>query len=69
MNTVQYALSDPNPVTDPGTDRGGLECAHSARRAIDIAKPACSEIQGDRSREGQHYRMAGLNLLAAIVVC
>ena len=23
----------------------------------------------DRTREGQHYRVAGLNLLAAIIIC
>ena len=68
MTTIHDALSDPNPMTDPGTDRGGSECTHLARHAIDIAKRVCSEIRVDRSSEAQHYRMAGLNLLAAIVI-
>ena len=68
MTTIHYALSDPNPMTDPGTDRGGAECARLARRVIHIAKRICSEIQDDRSSEGQHYRMAGFSLLAAIII-
>ena len=68
MSTIHYALSDPNSMTGPGTDRDRPECARIARRAVDIAKSICSEIRVDRSSEGQHYRMAGLNPLAAIVI-
>ena len=39
---------------------------HALKNALRIGRQG--EIR-DRSTEGQHYRMAGLNLLAATVIC
>ena len=41
------------------------EAHHALKNALRIGRQG--EIR-DRSSEGQHYRMAGLNLLAAIVI-
>ena len=46
-----------------GLNRG--EAHHALKNALRIGRQG--EIR-DRSSEGQHYRMAGLNLLAAIVI-
>ena len=46
-----------------GLNKG--ESHHALKNALRIERQ--SEIR-DRSSEGQHYRMAGLNLLAAIVI-
>ena len=47
-----------------GLNKG--EAHHALKSALRIGLQG--EIR-DRSSEGQHYRMAGLNLLAAIVIC
>ena len=58
-------------VLDPGMRRRahiGLnkgESHHALKNALRIGRQG--EVR-DRSSEGQHYRMAGLNLLAAIVI-
>lgn len=41
------------------------EAHHALKRAISLGRRG--EIR-DRTTEGQHYRLAGLNLLAAIIV-
>ena len=46
-----------------GLNKG--ESHHALKNALRIGRQG--EIR-DRSSEGQHYRMAGLNLLAAIVI-
>ena len=46
-----------------GLNKG--ESHHALKNALRIGRQG--EIR-DRSTEGQHYRMAGLNLLAAIVI-
>ena len=46
-----------------GLNKG--EAHHALKNALWIGRQG--EIR-DRSSEGQHYRMAGLNLLAAIVI-
>ena len=46
-----------------GLDKG--ESHHALKSALRIGRQG--EIR-DRTTEGQHYRMAGLNLLAAIVI-
>ena len=47
-----------------GLNKG--ESHHALKNALRIGRRR--EIR-DRSSEGQHYRIAGLNLLAAIVIC
>ena len=47
-----------------GLNKG--ETHHALKNALRIGRQG--EIL-DRTSEGQHYRMAGLNLLAAIVIC
>lgn len=52
----------------PCADRIGLnkgEAHHALKRAISFHRRG--EIR-DRSAEGQHYRIAGMNLLAAIII-
>ncbi len=44
MTTIHCALRYPDPITSPGTGRGGSECARLARQTINIAKRICSEI-------------------------
>ena len=44
MTTIHYELSHPDLAINPNTDRGRSECARLARRAINIAKRICSEI-------------------------
>ncbi len=46
-----------------GLNKG--EAHHALKNALRIG---CQGEIRDRSSEGQHYRMAGLNLLAAIVI-
>ena len=62
-----YTLSDDDieriRVRRGGHNRG--EAHHALKNALRIGRQG--EIR-DRSSEGQHYRMAGLNLLAAIVI-
>jgi TnpA family transposase len=58
-------------ITDPALQRraqAGLnkgEAHHALKRAISLGRRG--EIS-DRTSEGQHYRMAGLNLLAGIII-
>ena len=58
-------------TTDPGMRRRaqvGLnkgEAHHALKRAINFHQRG--ELR-DRTEEGQHYRVAGLNLLAAIII-
>ena len=58
-----YTLSDMQRRANTGLNRG--EAHHALKNALRIGRQG--EIR-DRSSEGQHYRMAGLNLLAAIVI-
>ena len=46
-----------------GLNKG--EAHHALKRAINFHQ--CGELR-DRTAEGQHYRLAGLNLLAAIII-
>ena len=69
------ATNNSRPMTDlfgeqvyEGRANTGLnkgEAHHALKNALRIGRQG--EIR-DRSSEGQHYRMAGLNLLAAIVI-
>lgn len=47
-----------------GLNKG--EAHHALKNALRIGRQG--EIR-DRTAEGQHYRMAGLNLLAAVIIC
>ena len=64
--TTRRPLDD--PLTDSATRAGmnKVETHYALKNALRIGRQG--EIR-DRSSEGQHYRMAGLNLLAAIVIC
>ena len=44
MTTIHYALRYPDPITSPGTGRGGSEFARLARQTINIARRICSEM-------------------------
>ena len=50
--------------TQVGLNKG--EAHHALKRAINFHQRG--ELR-DRTGEGQHYRVAGLNLLAAIIIC
>ena len=47
MTTIHYELSAPDRATNPDTHRGRSECVQAVRRAVDIAKRICSEIEED----------------------
>ena len=47
MTTIHYELSAPDRAINPDTHRGRSECVQAMKRAIDIAKRICSEIEED----------------------
>ena len=59
-------LLDVDMQCRPNTGLNKGETHHVLKNALPIG---CQGEIRDRSSEGQHYRMAGLNLLAAIVIC
>ena len=71
VGRVERSLFMIDWITDPAMRRraqNGLnkgEAHHALKRAINFHQRG--ELR-DRTGEGQHYRMAGLNLLAAIVI-
>ena len=58
-------LLDPDMQRRAGAGLNKGEAHHALKNALRIGRQG--EIR-DRTSEGQHYRMAGLNLLAAIVI-
>ena len=56
-------MPNSNGVPQIGLNKG--EAHHALKRAISFHRRG--EIR-DRSAEGQHYRIAGMNLLAAIII-
>ena len=72
VGRVERSLFMIDWITDPdmrrraqiGLNKG--EAHHALKRAINFHQRG--ELR-DRTGEGQHYRVAGLNLLAAIIIC
>ena len=58
-------LLDADMQRRPTTDLNKGEAHHALKNALRIGRQGETR---DRSSEGQHYRMAGLNLLAALVI-
>ena len=61
----RFGLLDADMQRRANTGLNKGEAHHALKNALRIGRQG--EIR-DRSSEGQHYRMAGLNLLAAIVI-
>ena len=57
----------PSSLASCATDVSRFDMAACARRTWAFVSANQGEIR-DRTAEGQHYRMAGLNLLAAIII-
>ena len=51
MTTIHYELNDPDRAINPDTRRGRSECVQAIKRAIDIAKRICSEIDEATSED------------------